>query len=54
MDNVAHVSQEERIQIFSETAARMGTTSAIVEKDFWVCWVLQKMFTTELLKNMHS
>ncbi|MBI9093979.1 MAG: nucleotidyl transferase AbiEii/AbiGii toxin family protein [Sphaerochaeta sp.] len=51
MDNVAHVSQEERIQIFSETAAQMGTTSAIVEKDFWVCWVLQKLFNTESLKN---
>ena len=51
MDKVAHFSQEERRQIFSEAAARMGTTPAIVEKDFWVCWVLEKIFLTENLKD---
>ena len=34
-----------------ETSARMGTTAAIVEKDFWVCWVLEKIFTSENLKH---
>ncbi len=51
MDKVANYSQEERRQIFSEAAARMGTTPAIVEKDFWVCWVLKKIFMTERLKR---
>lgn len=51
MDKVAQLSKEERNQIFSETAARMGATSAIVEKDFWVCWVLQKIFKDEGLQN---
>ena len=51
MDKVAYLSQEERSQIFSETAARMGATSTIVEKDFWVCWVLQKIFKAEVLKS---
>ncbi|NBK21443.1 MAG: nucleotidyl transferase AbiEii/AbiGii toxin family protein [Spirochaetia bacterium] len=49
MDNIAHVSPEERNQIFSEVSARMGTTPAIVEKDFWVCWVLDKIFSSEIL-----
>ncbi|RFU95871.1 nucleotidyl transferase AbiEii/AbiGii toxin family protein [Sphaerochaeta halotolerans] len=52
MDNVALFSQEERGQIFAEAAAQMGTTAAIVEKDFWVCWVLQKIYDTESLKNI--
>jgi predicted nucleotidyltransferase component of viral defense system len=29
----------------------MGTTSAIVEKDFWVCWVLEKIFRPSNLRN---
>ncbi len=51
MDKVANLSQEERGEIFSETAARMGATPAIVEKDFWVCWVLQKIFQADDLQN---
>ena len=31
---------------FRETAARMGIGLAtIIEKDYWVCWVLQQIFT---------
>ncbi len=51
MDNIARLSREERSQVFSETSARMGTTPAIIEKDFWVCWVLEKIFTSESLKR---
>lgn len=51
MDNLARLSQEERKQVFSETAAQMGTTSTIVEKDFWVCFVLEKIFMSEKLRN---
>jgi hypothetical protein len=51
MDNIARLLPVERSQIFSETAARMGTTPAIVEKDFWVCWVLAKIFASLNLKS---
>ena len=51
MNNVARLSQEERKQVFSETAALMSTTLAIVEKDFWVCFVLDKIFMSENLKS---
>lgn len=35
----------ERAEIFEETAARRGIGRAvIVEKDFWVCWVLAALF----------
>ncbi len=51
MDNIAGLLPEERSQIFSETAAQMGITPAIVEKDFWVCWVLEKIFSSESLKS---
>ncbi len=51
MNNVARLSQEERNQVFSETAAQMGATPAIVEKDFWVCFVLDKIFMSEKLRS---
>jgi hypothetical protein len=51
MDSIARLSPEERSQVFSETSARMGTTAAIIEKDFWVCWVLEKLFTSKRLKH---
>ena len=51
MDNITRLSPEERSQVFSETSARMGTTAAIIEKDFWVCWVLEKIFVAKNLRN---
>lgn len=44
MDQVARLSARERSALFSETAARMGTTPAVIEKDFWVTWVLDQLF----------
>jgi hypothetical protein len=44
MDKVARLSQAERSELFSETAARKGMTPAIAEKDFWVTWTLDKLF----------
>lgn len=44
MESVARLSPAERRELFAETAARRGMTSAIVEKDFWVCWTLGRLF----------
>lgn len=35
MEKVARLSAGARSELFSETAARVGTTPAVVEKDFW-------------------
>jgi hypothetical protein len=43
------MSTVERAQVFAETAARKGLAEAIVEKDFWVCWVLMQLFSIEEL-----
>lgn len=37
----------ERADLFGETANRMGLSGAVVEKDFWVCWVLKQLFSIE-------
>jgi hypothetical protein len=44
MESVARLESAERRELFAETAARKGMTPAIVEKDFWVCWTLGKLF----------
>ena len=44
MESVARLSPAERRDLFAETAARKGMTPAVVEKDFWVCWTLGRLF----------
>lgn len=43
MDQVARLPATERSALFSETAASMSTTPAVIEKDFWVTWVLDQL-----------
>jgi len=52
MDKVTLLSIDERKELFSETAARRSMQPAIVEKDFWVCWILSKLFGQEQLAKL--
>ena len=52
MNNVAQLSADERNELFKETASLMNTTNAIVEKDFWVVWTLNKLFSDERLNKI--
>lgn len=36
--------------IYSQTSSRLGMNPAIVEKDFWVCWIL-KLLSAEPALN---
>ena len=44
MDKLARLPAEDRRDIFSEAAARLGIRPTIIEKDFWVCVVLKFLF----------
>ncbi|MHB8252735.1 MAG: nucleotidyl transferase AbiEii/AbiGii toxin family protein [Acidiferrobacter sp.] len=44
MESVARLSSVERRELFVETAALTHMSPAIVEKDFWVCWTLGRLF----------
>ena len=52
MDKVAQFSATHRRELFSEAAARLGMTPAVVEKDFWVTWVLDRLFVTPALARL--
>lgn len=46
MDQIAQVSSTERANLFRQTAARLRPerAPAIIEKDFWVCWSLHRIY----------
>ncbi len=45
MDEVAGWSPDDRRDLFSEVSAARNLRAEIIEKDFWVCWVLRRLFT---------
>ena len=47
MNKVAQMPARERADLFAETAERKVLPEAIIEKDFWVCWVLKQLFSIE-------
>jgi len=51
MDKVARLPAERRRELFSETAASMGMLAGLIEKDFWVCWILKRLFSIPAFKS---
>jgi hypothetical protein len=51
LNKIARMPASERAELFAETADRKGLSDAIVEKDFWVCWVLKQLFSIEALSG---
>jgi predicted nucleotidyltransferase component of viral defense system len=47
MNVVAQLPKNERRALFTETGASLGLDPFYVEKDFWVCWVLDALFDNE-------
>lgn len=44
MRKIALIESKEREALFRNTAAKMGVSEAIIEKDFWVCYMLDYLF----------
>jgi Nucleotidyl transferase AbiEii toxin, Type IV TA system len=44
MDKVARLTAADRAALFNQTGAARGVANAIIEKDFWVCWTLKRLF----------
>ena len=51
MRNIATINENDRKALFHNTAAKMGMTDAIVEKDFWVCYMLDYLFHRSAWKD---
>ncbi len=44
MKKIARLSNEERQELFEATAIKMGMRPEVIEKDFWVCFMLDHLF----------
>lgn len=51
MDDFARRPAEDRRAYIEEAASRRDLTPIIIEKDFWVCWTLRRLTTTDDLQN---
>lgn len=47
MDKVALLSTKDRATLFGESGAARGVANTIIEKDFWVCWTLKRLFALQ-------
>lgn len=45
MKTLAKAPASQRRELFSATASAMGITEAAAEKDFWIVWTLQQLFS---------
>jgi hypothetical protein len=54
MKELLELSKEERAQYFNEATARSEKIKnpIVIEKDFWVCWTLDKIFNSELAPHV--
>jgi Nucleotidyl transferase AbiEii toxin, Type IV TA system len=44
VDDVARLPATDRTALFNETGTARGLANAIIEKDFWACWTLKRLF----------
>ena len=44
MRKIAVIDAKEREALFRNTAYKMGISEAVIEKDFWVCYMLDYLF----------
>ena len=51
MNRLARMEPVRRAEVFAETADRFDLPESIVEKDFWVCWMLKQLFSIEALSG---
>lgn len=51
MDDFANKSPEERMVFIQQAALKTNLTETIIEKDFWVCWLLQKIFSLPVISE---
>jgi hypothetical protein len=49
MNRFADLTEEQRGFYFQQASDRLGLPPAAIEKDFWVCWMLARLFSSERL-----
>lgn len=51
MSKIQQLSADDRKAFFDEAVQKLGIVFPIIEKDFWVVWTLERLFSLDELKN---
>ena len=51
MPDLDMFSSRELEDLFRETASRLQITPVVVEKDYWTCWVLDRLFSDHFVSE---
>jgi hypothetical protein len=51
MEKFARLSARDRSELVQAAANRKGVHPALIEKDFWVCWTLMRIYGHDWLKD---
>lgn len=51
MDRIGNLPANDRRVLFARAADRMRVAPVVVEKDFWVCWTLKRLFELPGLRD---
>ena len=52
MDKIAEGKAADREALFQRTASQKKINPMIIEKDFWVCWTLGKLFSHPAISKL--
>ena len=47
-DNFFSLSLEEQLTLISKAGDRFNVSDMIIEKDLWICWLLEKIFSLSM------
>jgi len=51
VDDFARFTSDERQLYFEQAAAQLGMSAQVIEKDFWVCWSLRRLFSLDEFRD---
>ena len=52
MNRIAKAPVRERKMVFETAASKLKIPVEMIEKDFWVCWILKKLFANKCLADI--
>jgi predicted nucleotidyltransferase component of viral defense system len=52
MHDFLSLNKEERLSLIMRTANAMGISPVLIEKDFWVCWILKNLFSLDVREDL--
>lgn len=52
MQRIINLNQQQRKAVFEDTSEKLNIPAIMIEKDFWVCWSLSRIFGNSELRRI--